>query len=312
MSIKSTLWVDRYSPKTLDEYVWINKNQREQVESWIKDNELPHLLFSGGPGVGKSSVSKLLMTLLNVDDSDIKFVNASHNNGIDYIRNLTNFAETMPNGNFRYIILDEADRISPEGQDALKSMIEEYTNNCRWILTTNRPHKITPPLHSRFAQGFHIEGLDKEQFITKVATILITEDIGLNEEKFEILDEYVSVAYPDLRKCINLLQANCKTGELLRPSGSSSGSMSEYMVQAVHLFKTGKIHEARKLICANANENEFEEIYKLLYQNLNWWGDDEETQNKAIVIIANRLRDHTLCAVPEMNMAAALIELSML
>lgn len=312
MSIKTALWCDKYRPKTLEDYVWINDTQKLQVEDWIKNKDIPHVLLSGGPGVGKSSLAKLLMTILDIDPSDVTFVNASHHNGVDFVRDLTGFAETMPSGDMRYVILDEADRLSLQAQDALKSMIEEYSNNCRWILTTNRPNKITGPLHSRFSQGFHIESLDKEQFVTKVATILITEGIDLTAEKFEILDEYVSVTYPDLRKCINLLQANCKTGDLLRPAGSSAGSMTEYMVQAVNLFKNGKIHEARKLICANASDNDFEEIYKLLYQNITWWGKTEESQNKAIVIIANRLRDHALVAIAELNLAACLIELSMI
>lgn len=309
--LNNNLWTERYRPKTIEDYVWINDGQRQQVESWIKEQEIPHLLLSGGPGVGKSSLAMLLMKALNVDTSDIKFVNASKNTGIDYIRDLENFIETMPNGKYRYVILDEADRLSPNAQDSLKSMIEEYSAICRWILTTNRPNKITKPLHSR-VQGFHIEQLDREQFVTRVATILITEGIDLKEENLEILDEYVSVTYPDLRKCINTLQQHCKTGKLTRPTHVSNGGMTEYMVQAVHLFKSGKIHEARKLICANANDNDFEEIYSLLYRNLDWFGNDEDTQNKAIVIIANRLKDHSLVADPEIALAACLIELSML
>lgn len=307
----NTLWTERYRPNTIEDYVWINEGQRQQVESWIAEQEIPHLLLSGGPGVGKSSLAKLLMNALNVDSSDIKFVNASKNTGIDYIRELENFIETMPTGKYRYVILDEADRLSAQAQDSLKSMIEEYSVICRWILTTNRPNKILAPLHSRM-QGFHIEQLDREQFVTRVATILINEGIDLNEGNLEILDEYVSVTYPDLRKCINTLQQNCKNGELKRPIHTGSGSMTEYMVQAVSLFKSGKIHEARKLICANATDNDYEDIYRLLYTNLNWWSSDEDEQHKAIVIIANRLKDHALVADPEINLAACLIELSML
>lgn len=309
--LESNLWVDKYRPKTIEDYVWIDANQKAQIESWITEKSIPHIILSGGPGCGKSSLALMLMNMLEVDDSDIKFINASKQTGVEFIRDLEGFAETMPIGDLRYVLLDEADRLSPQAQDALKGMVEEYTNNCRWILTTNRPNKITGPLHSRFAQGFHIEGLDKEQFITKAATIMMTEGIEINEEKLEILEEFVSLTYPDLRKCLNVLQKACKTGELLRTTGSS-GSMTEYMMQAIELFKVGKIHEARKIICANANENDFEEIFKLLYQNLNWWGKEEEKQQRAIVIIANRLRDHALAAVPEVNMAACLVELAML
>ena len=310
MAIANNLWIEKWRPTKLEDYVWINDDQRKQVESWVSDGEIPHLLLSGGPGCGKTTLAKLVLKEMNVDDSDIKYVNASKETGIDYMRDVIGFVETMPLGNFRYVLLDEADRLSPQAQDMLKNTMEEYSAICRWILTTNRPHKIFGPIHSR-VQGYHVEGLDREQFITRVAKILIEEGVDLNEENLEILDEYVTVAYPDLRKCLNMLQQNCKDGTLRRPNGSSSGGMGEYMVQAVSLFKQGRIHEARKIICSQANESDYEEIYKLLYRNLDWWGTTEEEKNKAIVVIANRLRDHAMVADPEINMAACLIELTM-
>lgn len=311
MSNQNQLWVEKYRPKTLDDYVWMNETQKKQVESWIKEGELPHVCFAGGPGVGKSSIARIILNELHVDPSDIKYVNASNETGIDYLRNLIGFCETMPSGKFRYILLDEADRLSIPAQDMLKNTIEEYSSVCRWIFTTNRPNKITAPLMSRLSQGFYIEALDKEQYITKLAEILLAEGIELNEDNIEILDEYVTVSYPDLRKCINLLQQNCKTGTLARPTNNANHN-SEYLVEAVSLFKQGKVHSARKLICANVVEADYEHIYRMFYKNLNWWSDDEEKQNKAIVIIANRLRDHSLVADPEINLAAAIIELSML
>jgi DNA polymerase III delta prime subunit len=308
---KSTAWTEKYRPDSVEDYVWINDEQKRQVTSWIKDGYLPNIILSGGPGCGKSSLAYLLMKELNVSSGDFKYVNASRETGIDYLRNLTNFCETMPSGLYRYVLLDEADRLSQNAQDMLKSTIEDYESVCRWIFTTNRPHKILPPLHSRL-QGFHVESLDRDQFMTKVATILISEGVDLKEEHFEILDEYVSVTFTDLRKCINTLQQNCKDGVLRRPSSGGSGSMTEYMVQAVNLFKTGKIHDARKLICSNASDGDYEEIYKLLYKNLDWFGTTEDTKNKAIVIIANRLRDHSMVADPELAMAACLVELSLI
>ena len=209
------------------------------------------------------------------------------------------------------LLTHNCDYLSPNAQAMLRSMMEEYSNVCRWVLTCNYPHKIIPALHSR-TQGFHIEDLDREQFTTRTATILLTEGIDLTEENLEILDEYITVTYPDLRKCINLLQQNCTDHELKRPSARSGKGSADYMVSAVALFKAGKIHDARKLICANATGEEYEDIYKLLYRNLDWWGTAEDQQNRAIVIIANRLRDHALCADGEMNLAAALIELSMI
>lgn len=202
------------------------------------------------------------------------------------------------------------DYLSVNAQAVLRNMIEEYSTICRWILTCNYPHKIIPALHSRM-QGFHIDNLDRERFVERIAKILIAESIDLNEENFEILDEYVTATYPDLRKCINLLQQNCQDGKLMRPTKGGGNSM-DYMVQAVGLLKNGRLGEARKLICANARPEEYTEIYRLLYRNLDWWGDDESTQNQAVVIIANRLKDHSLVADSEINLSACLIELGSL
>jgi DNA polymerase III delta prime subunit len=311
MSDKNRLWVERYRPAGIADYVWINDAQRHQVEGWVQDRSIPNLMLSGGPGVGKTTLAKCLFHELAVDESDIRYVNGSHTNRVDDVRALSNFCETMPNGDFRYVLLDEADYLSQSAQAALRNMIEEYNVICRWILTCNYPHKIMPALHSR-CQSFHIDHLDREQFVSRIATILLQEGVDLNTDNLEILDEYATIAYPDLRKCINMLQQNCADGQLRRPDrGSNNGGM-EFMVQAVSLFKQGRIHDARKIICEQARPDDFEEIYRMLYRNLNWWGSSEAQQHQAIVIIANRLKDHAIAADPEINMAACLVELSSL
>lgn len=305
------LWVRKYSPKSISEYVWSTPAQKEQVETWLAQKTIPHLLLTGHPGVGKTALAMMLMQELNVDKSDINFVNGSTTNGIDFVRGLENFVSTMPFGEFRYVIIDESDGLSMAAQSGLRNMMEEYSAIARFILTANYAHKIIPALKSR-CQTFEIQSLDKDNFIERLVTILVQEGIQLSEDTLDILDDYASVAYPDLRKCINMLQQNCINHELKRPSAISASGTADYVVQAVGMLKEGKITEARKLLAPKLQTNEFEEVFRILYQNLSWWGDTEHKQNSAIITIANRMRDHAIAADPEINFAALLVELEMI
>ena len=161
-------------------------------------------------------------------------------------------------------------------------------------------------------QTFEIQTLDRQQYFERIATILVSEGIDLNENNLVTLDDYVDAAYPDLRKCINMLQQNCVDGQLQSPSTDTVSGNSEYVVAAVGLFKEGRITEARKLLAGKLQPNDYEEFYRLLYRNLDWWGNTDRHQNSAIVVIANRLRDHSIAADPEINAAACMVELSMI
>lgn len=307
----SDLWVERWRPRTLDDYVWSSGAQKEQVHSWVKDGKIPHILLVGSPGVGKTSLAFMLLKLLNVDSGDIKFVNGCTDNGIDVVRDLENFVSTMPMGDYRYVLIDEFDYFSPNGQAGLKNMMETYSGVARFVFTANLGHKIIPPIKSR-CQTFEIQSLDRNLYFERIATILVSEGIDLNETNLATLDDYVDAAYPDLRKCINMLQQNCVGGQLRRPSDDTVSGNSEYMVAAVSMFKEGRVTEARKMLAGKLQPNDYEEFYRLLYRNLDWWGRTDKQQNAAIVVIANRLRDHSIAADPEINAAAALVELEMI
>ena len=309
--MQSDLWVERWRPKTLDDYVWSSPAQQNQVSSWVKEGKIPHILLIGSPGVGKTSLAFMLLKLLKVDSGDIKFVNGCTDNGIDVVRDLENFVSTMSMGDFRYVLIDEFDYFSPNGQAGLKNMMETYSSNARFIFTANLGHKIIPPIKSR-CQTFEIASLDRQQYFERIATILVSEGVDLNESNLAVLDNYVDVAYPDLRKCINMLQQNCVNNQLLAPSTDTVSGNSESLVTAVALFKEGRITEARKLLSGKLQPNEYEEFYRLLYRNLDWWGTTDKQQNAAIVVIANRLRDHSIAADPEINAAACLCELEMI
>jgi len=302
------LWTETYRPKTIEDYVFRDENQKKQVQSWVETGSIPHLLFSGSPGVGKTTIAKVLINELEIDEFDLLEINASRENSVDTIREkIISFVETMPFGDFKVVLLDEADYISPNGQAALRGVMETYHASARFILTCNYPNKIIPALHSR-CQGFHIDRIDTTEFTARVATILVEENV---EFDLDTLDTYVKATYPDLRKCLNICQMNSSGGSLSLPSGDEGGSQ-DYKLAVVDLFKEGKILEARSLLCNNVRPDEMEDIFRWMYDNLDLWASEQEKQDQAILIIRDGLVNHTLVADPEINLSATLCELTSL
>jgi replication factor C small subunit len=303
------LWTEKYRPKTIDEYVFRDDKQKHQIKSWIKDEALPHLLFSGAPGTGKTTLAKVLFNELEVNDLDVLEINASNERNIDTLRDkIIKFAGSMPfDGDFRYVLLDEADYLNPNStQPALRGVMERFHTSCRFVLTCNYPNRIIPALHSR-CQGFHIEKLDLTEFTARIAQICITEGVEID---LEVLDIYVQATYPDLRKCINLVQQNVVDNILHKPQKGDEGQ-SDWMVKAVALFKNGDYRNARNTIVENAKPEEYDDIYRFMYRNLDFWADTDAQKDNALLIIRDGLVKSVSCADPEINLSATLVELGM-
>jgi len=300
------LWVEQYRPNTIDDYVFVDDAQREQVQSWIRDGSIPHLMLSGAAGTGKTTLAKLLINELGIDEYDVLYANGSKEaRKIEWVDRLISFCQTMPFGRFKVVLIDEADYMNKESvQPALRNLMEDYSQTVRFILTCNYPHKIIAPIHSR-CQGFHITKTDHTEFTARVATVLVTEGV---EFDLDVLDSYVKATYPDLRKCLNLVQPNSQSGTLVPPAAADK-SMRDWKLECVDLFKRGQTRQARALMCQSSSPEEAEDVFRWMYDNLDLWGSTPESQDQAIVVIRNGLVNHNSVADVEINLSATLIEL---
>lgn len=299
------LWTEKYRPTSIDDYVFTDESLEKQIKQIIESRSATHLLFHGGPGTGKTTLAKILVNELGVNDYDFLQINASRDNGVDFIRNtVEGFVSTMPFGDFKIVLLDEADFISQNGQAILRGLMETYASSTRFFLTCNYKNRIIPALFSR-CTTINIEKPEQVEFTARVATILLEENV---EFDLDTLDQYVESSYPDLRKCLNLLQSNSINGKLQQLSSEDKVAY-DWQAEAVELLRSGQLRQARTLITAQCAMEDIDGIFRWMYDNLSLWSETEEGQDEAILIIRKGLVNHSMVADTEINLSATLCEL---
>jgi replication factor C small subunit len=303
---KRKIWVEKYRPKNTNEYVFHDPTIKAAVEKMVADRNIPHLLFSGVQGSGKTTLSQILVNELDLEETDILVVNASDENSVDDMRvKIKNFITTFAMGEFKVVRLEEADYLSLNAQAVLRNMMEEYSDVARFILTCNYENKIIPALKSR-CQQFRFKAGDKIDITEYVAKILMEEHVNFT---IDTLDKFVSVGYPDVRKIVNMVQQHTSNNQLQYPTEDEAG---DYKFKLLDLIARDKWLDARLLCCENVVAEEWESVYRFLYENLDEAPKFQDTNKyeAGLVILADRLYKHGIVADPEINAAAMFIDLS--
>jgi replication factor C small subunit len=260
---ENTLWVESFRPNTLDGYIG-NEHIIEKVRIFISNGDVPHLLFYGSAGTGKTTLAKIIAGSV---DADIMYINASDENSVDAVRDkIKRYASTVGFRRWKIIILDEADYLTPNAQAALRNLMETYSKTTRFILTCNYVEKIIDPIQSR-CQTFAITPPNK----TDVAKRLV-EVLDQNEVKYDIKDvaAIINASYPDIRRAINAAQASVVDGKL--QLDKASAIQANYMTEILAVLqdpkdKKGAFTKIRQII-ADSKVKDFTPLYTFLFDNL--------------------------------------------
>jgi DNA polymerase III delta prime subunit len=252
------LWSEKYRPSKIEDLILCD-NDRKILESFIKNEDIPNILFYGNAGTGKTTAGKILISYLQAEDL---FLNCAEV-GIDEVRNtITNFSKTKSfNGRKKIVFLDEIDSASPAAQRGLRNSMEENAAFCRYILTSNYIHNVIVPLQSRCQ---NIQLSPPINFIVKrMGFILKNENIQLNDSNKIKLGYIIKKYYPDVRKTINEIQKYCIDGVLLIPDLAKTDDFLDKVLDLI--FKKRELDVRKYLI---ENESDFKGDYSHLMKNL--------------------------------------------
>jgi len=300
--VENTLWVESFRPTTLDGYIG-NEHIIEKVRIFIENGDVPHLLFYGPAGTGKTTLAKIIA---NGVDADIMYINASDENSVDTVRDkIKRYASTVGFKRWKIVILDEADFLTPNGQAALRNLMETYSKTTRFILTCNYVEKIIDPIQSR-CQVFGITPPNKRDVAQRLVTVL--DDKGV---KYDVKDvaTIINASYPDVRRAINAAQAQVVNGELRidKQSTVQANYMTEILEVLKNLKDKKKAFTQIRQIIADSKVKDFQPLFTFLYETI----DDYGTGHVAgvILILAEAQYQDAHAVDKEINTMAMFVKL---
>ena len=304
--LEHTLWVEKYRPMTLDTYIG-NEHLKNKVSRYLESGDLPHLLFYGRAGTGKTTLAKLLV---NNIECDHLYINASDENSVDTVRNkVRSFASTIGFKDMKVIILDECDYITPNAQAALRNLMETFSKHTRFILTCNYVERIVDPIQSR-CQPFQIVPPSRKEVASHVYNILHEEEVDFQIDDVATL---VNGGYPDIRRIINFAQRQVVDGKLSIEQDNLVAidlNINVFCSQLVNVLKTQSKKDAfvtiRKMLADN-KISDFADLFRLLYDEVDNYGKGHVAES--ILTIAKYQLSDAQVVDKEINSMAMLTEL---
>tara|TARA_B100001093_G_scaffold428983_1_gene424002 strand:- start:1591 stop:2538 length:948 start_codon:yes stop_codon:yes gene_type:complete len=303
---KDFLWVEKYRPRNIEDCI-LPSDLKNTFKQFVIQGNIPNLLLSGGPGVGKTTIAKAILEELKCD---YIIINGSMNGNIDTLRfEIRNFASAVSfTGGRKYVILDEADYLNANStQPALRNFMEEFSKNCGFILTCNFKNRIIAPLQSRCSiVDFNIPSSDRplmaKNFWERSCEILTKENV---EHDTKVVAQFINKHFPDWRRVLNELQRYSSTGKI--DSGLLSKLEEISIDNVVKHMKDKKFSDMRKWVAQNMDQ-ESTALFRKLYDKSSEYVKQSSIP-KLVLIIADYQYKAAFVADPEINVVACLTEI---